>query len=121
MRSLIVALFLLSACGGEEPETTGTTVPTEPKVSTPDPYCGDGVCDERLGEDEWWCIDCGYDWLIGGPKGGGYCGDGMCFGNETTQSCCRDCCPIPILPWNGKYNPGWIDPISFAKTGHFVK
>lgn len=56
-----------------------------------DYYCGDGYCDDWMGENDWNCVDCGYDPYTGGPYDGGYCGDGFCYGYETPMTCWRDC------------------------------
>jgi len=111
---IIAALFvaLCASCGGVEPEEE---YPLPPVAATEDdpvqhPYCGDGICDDGRGENEWWCTDCGYSPALGGPKDGGYCGDGVCFGGETMLSCFKDCRPKPYKqqpPWD----PGWIDPV----------
>jgi hypothetical protein len=112
MRSLVAAaLFLLSACGGEETIVQTVVIPDEPKTSVPDPYCGDGVCDEHLGENKYNCSDCGFNPRTGCPYDGGTCGDGICCHPETMKKCWRDCSPVPVKPWNGQYDPGWIDPL----------
>lgn len=112
--AFIIALCatLCASCGGIEPEEQTVPIPpTTEENSTPSPYCGDGICDETRGEDEWWCIDCGYSILTNGPKDGGYCGDGVCFGGETMLSCFRDCQPrarkgqSDDLPWD----QDWVD------------
>lgn len=114
--AFIIALcaVLCASCGGIEPEEQAV-VPTPPTIETDPgqpPYCGDGICDESRGEDEWWCVDCGYSLLMNGPKDGGYCGDGVCFGGETMLSCFKDCQPrarkgqFDELPWD----PDWTDP-----------
>lgn len=120
MRNILPACFcllLLCSCGGLEPPMDEE--PTRPAVAKDDsgelPYCGDGICDSNAGEDEWWCVDCGYSVLMNGPKDGGYCGDGVCFGGETVTSCFRDCRP-KARRGSGSDDPpqgpdGWGDPI----------
>jgi hypothetical protein len=110
MRKMIIAVLMFaitSACGTDAgvPELRSDMFgePLSP------PRCGDGICDEDCGENEWWCSDCGYDPFLGGPADGGYCGDGVCFGLETMSTCFRDCGPESYKgqpPWD----PGWIDP-----------
>jgi len=108
---LIISIAFFS-CGGEEPLPVPEPEPEPmpiPKRDVFQPYCGDAICNHDLGEDEWWCIDCGYDPRLGGPKDGGYCGDGVCFGYETELSCYKDCAPVP---WRfPERDPGWIDPV----------
>jgi len=111
----LVCAMLCASCGGIEPEEQAA-VPVPPAVQpdpTPSPYCGDGICDEGRGENEWWCPDCGYSPLTNGPKDGGYCGDGVCFGGENMLTCFQDCRP---RAYNGQpdeppWDPGWMDPI----------
>lgn len=112
----LMAFLLMSACGGVEPPVDTSDSPISPTVQSevPHQYCGDGICDETRGENEWWCVDCGYDPFIGGPANGGYCGDGVCFGSETMLSCFQDCRPAPYKaqsPWD----PDYIDPPLFEE------
>lgn len=109
---LIFSTFIF-ACGGVEPDPDPIPepipTPTAESNIVQRPYCGNGICDSDWGEDEWWCTDCGYDPFIDGPKDGGYCGDGVCFGYETQRNCYKDCSPEP---WHiPERDPGWIDPI----------
>lgn len=63
---LPLALIALSGCPGDD---------------TPDPYCGDGLCQLGEGENATTCPeDCH-----------AVCGDGACTGNETHGSCANDC------------------------------
>jgi hypothetical protein len=110
--ALIVAVLAVSCSPEPEPEPEPAPAPTSvPKTSAPDPYCGDGSCDEWDGEDEYNCIDCGFNPFTGCPVSGGFCGDGVCCGYEDMRSCWRDCSPKPYNPNIDPRDPGWIDPI----------
>ena len=111
MRVIALIAALMAASCYVEPAPHPRPVPIPAPIPEPDSYCGDGICDEWRGEDAWWCMDCGYDPLIGGPRDGGFCGDGVCFGFEDMWSCCSDCCPEPWNPYLDPRDPGYIDPI----------
>ena len=99
MKTTLMLIALFCCCGGDDRPPPVKVVLPKPDASQDDtPFCGDGVCDDQRGESPYNCIDCGYDPLIGGPKNGGTCGDGVCFGKETILSCWIDCRPIPINP-----------------------
>jgi hypothetical protein len=119
MRFPIVLTALLMASCYIEP-----TLPPSPEpypdpdpVSTSDPHCGDGTCDEWNGEDEYNCVDCGLDPFTGCPASGGFCGDNVCCGYENVRNCWRDCSPKPYNPHVDPNDPGWIDPILEWKPG----
>lgn len=117
MRTAAILVTMLVGCGGIEPQPEPIPVPPSDtgQPSASEPYCGDGYCDADLGEDEWWCIDCGYDPLTGGPADGGYCGDGVCFGGETLLTCFSDCEPKPLAPGQPPWDPGYIDPVPIMR------
>ena len=111
MRSIFAVLMLLAACGGPVDGPRPHPLPyPEPLPPEPSMWCGDGICSPEYGEDSWWCSDCGYDPLTGGPSDGGWCGDGVCFGYEDEWSCCSDCCPESFDPYRDP-DPGYIDPV----------
>lgn len=93
MKYIFIVLVFICGCLVE----TGPEPPPGPYYPGPwidnydESYCGDGYCDRNVGEDEWWCVDCGYDLYTGGPIDGGYCGDGVCFGDEWWRTCWKDC------------------------------
>lgn len=84
--------------------------PIPTPIPEPDPYCGDGICDEWVGESAYNCVDCGFDPLTGCPINGGHCGDGLCCGHEGMLSCWVDCGPEPYNPGDPD-DTGWIDPL----------
>lgn len=110
--AILLCVFSILSCGDDRPppEPQPVPVPSRAHAPEPEPFCGDGVCDEWRGEDAWWCPDCGFDPATGGPRDGGYCGDGHCFGDEDELTCWTDCRPKPFRPTNPR-DPGWIDPI----------
>jgi hypothetical protein len=111
MRILLVSItFALASCY-IEPTPSPRPTPIPFPIPAPDPYCGDGICDEYIGEDAWWCVDCGNNPLTGGPNDGGFCGDGVCFGLEDMWTCWTDCHPEPWNPNFDPRDPGWIDPM----------
>jgi hypothetical protein len=107
--------LILTSCYVEVSPPPPIPDPIPLPMPIPDSYCGDGICDEWDGEDAWNCVDCGYDPLTGGPRDGGFCGDGRCFSNEDMWSCCSDCCPNPIDPEYNYLDPGYIDPMPEQK------
>lgn len=107
MKYLILIILFISCY--IEPTPFPRPIPPPVIVIGPTPYCGDGICDEWDGEDEWWCMDCGYDVMLGGPSDGGYCGDGICFGFEDEWSCWKDCVPEPYKGQK-RWDRGYIDP-----------
>ncbi len=108
--ALITALLAVSCSSDPEPAPK-PALKSAPRTAVVDPFCGDGNCDEWRGEDAWWCVDCGFDPLTGGPRDGGYCGDSHYFGNEDMRSCWRDYRPVPFNPFVDPRDPGWIDPM----------
>jgi hypothetical protein len=120
--AIIAALGFTFGCGGEieEPSPQPSTEQPGPNSPTPDPLCGNYICDEAEGETYWNCLDC-VDLFTGGPKNG-YCGDGVCF-NETMWSCFRDCRPRAYNPDPGfgdgpdPFPPGWGNPIPGQAPG----
>jgi len=113
MKVIVAIITLLLVSCYIEPPHPSPPAPYPYPYPYPDPesdsWCGDGYCDEWRGEDAWWCSDCGFDPLTGGPRDGGLCGDGVCFGGEDEFTCYKDCRPEPFRP-NDPRNPGWIDP-----------
>lgn len=108
---LMAALMAISCYIEPSPYPEPTPVPVPYPTPEPDPYCGDGICDEWDGEDEYGCVDCGFNPFTGCPTNGGVCGDGICCGYENMRSCWRDCSSKPYNPNIDLRDPGWIDPI----------
>lgn len=100
MKTVLLFAAFICCCGGENEPSPPPPKPDVVKSIPPvaEMFCGDGICDRYRGENEWNCVDCGYDPAIGGPANGGFCGDGMCFGGETMTTCWLDCRPVPVNP-----------------------
>jgi hypothetical protein len=108
LRYLVGFLFAFNGC--ELPPDYVSETTKQPTIDSSvkkdsgiERHCGDGTCDEDLGENYWNCLDC-VDPYTGGPKDP-YCGDGICY-NETMLSCWIDCRPE-------RRNPG-PDPFPFG-------
>jgi hypothetical protein len=116
MKRLFCVLLALSLFGCYDEVIDPVPNPDPPNTYKlpPDPYCGDGVCDVRHGEDDTFCNDCCGDETQGAylfePCFGGYCGDEVCSSTETINTCFKDCSPIPVKPKDTHKDPGWIDP-----------
>lgn len=101
MRLVTLCVVCLLGCGGDSVvERPGVFV----GPPTKEVYCGDGICQSWLNEDETWCEDCL-------PPEEAYCGDGECQDWEDYLTCKADC-DIAQQWHNGTpQEPGYSDPV----------